>query len=91
MKTYFIKKINLEFEEMMLHKAAGKLMEEIRVRDYCLGDSLPVIKGKISLCEVHLSDNILRWVDSCSVRPSSIANLHWYMHRQNSESFNKIA
>ena len=38
--------MNVEFKEMLLNKAAGKLMEQITVKDYYLGDSLPVIKSK---------------------------------------------
>ena len=44
-KAYFIKKMNLEFQELLLNKAVGKMLNQIRVKDYCLGDSLPVIKG----------------------------------------------
>lgn len=43
-RNFFMRRINLEFQEMLLNKAAGKLMEQIIVRDYHLGDSLPVIK-----------------------------------------------
>ena len=43
-RNFFIKKMNLEFQEMLRNKAAGKLMEQITVRDYYLGDSLPLIK-----------------------------------------------
>jgi len=43
-KSYFIKKMNLEFQELLLYKTAGKLLQKIHVKDYCLGDSLPIIK-----------------------------------------------
>lgn len=46
--------MNVEFKEMLLNKAAGKLMEQITVKDYFLGDSLPVIKSKYDL--KYLSD-----------------------------------
>ena len=45
-KSYFIKKMNLEFQELLLNKAAGKLLQRIQVKDYCLGDSLPTIKSE---------------------------------------------
>ncbi len=45
-KSYFIKKMNLEFQELLLNKAGGKLLQQISVKDFCLGDSLPVIKSK---------------------------------------------
>ena len=46
MKSYFIKKMNLEFQELLLNKAAGKLLQQICVKDFSLGDSLPVIKSE---------------------------------------------
>ena len=46
-RNFFIRKMNMEFKEMLLNKAAGKLMEQITIRDYYLGDSLPIIKSKI--------------------------------------------
>ena len=45
-KSYFIKKMNMEFQELLLNKAAGKVLQQISVKDYCLGDSLPVIQSK---------------------------------------------
>lgn len=45
-RNFFIRKMNMEFQEMLLHKAAGKIMEQITVRDYYLGDSLPEFKSK---------------------------------------------
>ena len=45
-KSYFIKKMNMEFQELLLNKAAGKILQQISVKDYCLGDSLPVIQSK---------------------------------------------
>ena len=38
--------MNTEFKEMLLNKAAGKLIEQISVCDYYLGDSLPIFKSK---------------------------------------------
>ena len=44
-RSFFIRKMNMEFQEMLLNKAAGKLMEQIKVKDYYLGDSLPEFKS----------------------------------------------
>ncbi|XP_066911175.1 PDZ domain-containing protein 8-like [Clytia hemisphaerica] len=44
-RNFFIRKMNMEFQEMLLNKAAGKIMEQITVRDYYLGDSLPEFKS----------------------------------------------
>jgi len=41
--------MNMEFQEMLLNKTAGKLMEQITVRDYYLGDSLPEFKSVLLL------------------------------------------
>eukprot|EP00794_Sanderia_malayensis_P006959 gene6959-7744_t len=35
--------MNNEFQELLLNKAVGKLLQQIRVKDFCLGESLPVI------------------------------------------------
>ncbi|XP_047126500.1 PDZ domain-containing protein 8 isoform X1 [Hydra vulgaris] len=44
-RNFFICKMNMEFKEMLLNKAAGKLIDQISVCDYYLGDSLPVFKN----------------------------------------------
>lgn len=46
-RRFFIKKLNLEFQELLLNKAAGKLLQQIQVKDYFLGDSLPTIKSML--------------------------------------------
>lgn len=45
MKTYFLKKMNSEFTELIQGKAASKLIEQITIEELSLGTSLPVITG----------------------------------------------
>ena len=45
MKTYFLKKMNSEFTELIQGKAASKLIEQITIEELYLGTSLPVITG----------------------------------------------
>eukprot|EP00112_Aurelia_sp_Birch-Aquarium-sp1_P023277 Seg687.8 transcript_id=Seg687.8/GoldUCD/mRNA.D3Y31 product="PDZ domain-containing protein 8" protein_id=Seg687.8/GoldUCD/D3Y31 len=54
-KSYFIKKMNMEFKELLLNKAAGKILQQISVKDYCLGDSLPVIQ-KATVMKIQSRD-----------------------------------
>ena len=49
MKSFFLKKMNLEFSELMKGKAARKLIEQITIEELALGTSLPVIKGALHL------------------------------------------
>ncbi|XP_057313553.1 PDZ domain-containing protein 8-like isoform X1 [Hydractinia symbiolongicarpus] len=63
-RNFFIRKMNLEFQEMLLNKAAGKLMEQITVSDYYLGDSLPVIKkATIMKIDARNSSQVPREID----------------------------
>ena len=48
MKSFFLKKMNIEFSELMHGKAAGKVIEHITIQDFSLGTSLPVVKGIVS-------------------------------------------
>ncbi|XP_071949432.1 PDZ domain-containing protein 8-like [Antedon mediterranea] len=49
-RTWVIKKMNVEFDELLQSKTAGRLLEQIKVRDYCLGPTFPTIK-KVKLCK----------------------------------------
>lgn len=49
MKSFFLKKMNSEFSELMKGKAARKLIEQITIEELSLGTSLPVIKGALYL------------------------------------------
>ena len=63
-RNFFIRRMNLEFQEMLLNKAAGKLMEQITVRDYHLGDSLPVIKkATVMKIDTRNPTNVPREID----------------------------
>lgn len=54
MKSFFLKKMNLEFSELMKGKAARKLIEQITIEELSLGTSLPVIKGALHLFSIIL-------------------------------------
>jgi hypothetical protein len=45
MKRIFISKLTREFNDLIGSKAAKGIIEEINVKSYNLGESLPVIKG----------------------------------------------
>ncbi|XP_033124397.1 PDZ domain-containing protein 8-like [Anneissia japonica] len=49
-RTWIIKKMNVEFDELLRSKTAGRLLEQIKVRDYCLGPTFPTIKDVV-LCK----------------------------------------
>ncbi|XP_041458403.1 PDZ domain-containing protein 8-like [Lytechinus variegatus] len=44
-RRWIIKKMNVEFEELLNAKTAGKILEQITVRDYCLGPTFPTLTG----------------------------------------------
>ncbi|XP_033631360.1 PDZ domain-containing protein 8-like [Asterias rubens] len=44
-RRWVVRKMNVEFEELLTTKAAGKILEQITVQDYCLGTSFPTIKS----------------------------------------------
>ncbi|XP_071490252.1 PDZ domain-containing protein 8-like [Diadema antillarum] len=44
-RRWIIKKMNVEFQELLNAKTAGKILEQITVRDYCLGSSFPTLDG----------------------------------------------
>ncbi len=46
MKRIFISKLTREFNDLIGSKAAKGIIEEINVKSYSLGESLPIIKGK---------------------------------------------
>lgn len=46
-KSFFLKKLNSEFSELVQGKAASKLIEQITIEELSLGTSLPVIKGML--------------------------------------------
>ena len=47
MKSFFLRKMNAEFSDLMQGKAASKLIEQITIEELSLGTSLPVIKGEL--------------------------------------------
>ncbi|KAL4641119.1 PDZ domain-containing protein 8 [Arapaima gigas] len=44
-RHWVIKKIKVEFEELLQTKTAGRLLEGLSLRDVSLGDSLPVVRA----------------------------------------------
>ncbi|XP_022079538.1 PDZ domain-containing protein 8-like isoform X2 [Acanthaster planci] len=44
-RRWVVRKMNVEFEELLTTKTAGKILEQINVQDYCLGTSFPTIKS----------------------------------------------
>ncbi|XP_038055318.1 PDZ domain-containing protein 8-like [Patiria miniata] len=44
-RRWVVRKMNVEFEELLTAKTAGKILEQINVQDYCLGTSFPTIKS----------------------------------------------
>ena len=45
MKRLFISKITREFNDLIGAKAAKGIIEEINIKSYSLGETLPIIKG----------------------------------------------
>lgn len=54
-RQFFMKKINMEFSDLMNSKTAGRFIEQITILDLDLGKSLPVFKG-IWICCNSLKD-----------------------------------
>jgi hypothetical protein len=46
-KQFFMKKMNMEFSDLMNNKTAGRFIEQITILDLNLGKSLPVFKGMV--------------------------------------------
>lgn len=55
MKRIFISKLTKEFNDLIGSKSAKGIIEEIQVKSYSLGESLPIIKGKFNLTAVGCS------------------------------------
>lgn len=56
MKTFFLKKMNSEFTDLIQGKAARKVIEQITIEELSLGTSLPVITGlyDMNICSVYI-------------------------------------
>jgi hypothetical protein len=64
MKRIFVSKLTREFNDLIGSKAAKGIIEEINVKSYSLGESLPIIKSKSCLiCQKSLSKTIDFCVD----------------------------
>lgn len=46
MKRLLVSKLNREFNDLIGAKAAKGIIDEINIRSYSLGESLPIIRGK---------------------------------------------
>lgn len=53
-RRWVVRKMNVELEELLQTKTAGRVLEQITVRDYCLGSTLPTI-NKMSLMKCNSS------------------------------------
>lgn len=42
-RRWVVRKLNVELEELLHTKTAGRVLEQITVRDYCLGSTVPTI------------------------------------------------
>ncbi|XP_056291772.1 PDZ domain-containing protein 8 [Pseudoliparis swirei] len=56
-RHWLTKKIKVEFEELLLTKTAGRLLEGLSLRDISLGNSLPVFKTAKLMKPVHLNED----------------------------------
>ncbi|KAM6956448.1 PDZ domain-containing protein 8 [Aplochiton taeniatus] len=56
-RHWLTKKIKVEFEELLLTKTAGRLLEGLSLRDISLGNSLPVFKTAKLMKPVNLNDD----------------------------------
>ncbi|CAH1777600.1 unnamed protein product [Owenia fusiformis] len=55
-RRWVTEKLNIEFAELLTQTTTGKLLDNISVRDFSLGDAFPIIKGgTIKPC--HSNDN----------------------------------
>lgn len=56
-RHWLTKKIKVEFEELLLTKTAGRLLEGLSLRDISLGNSVPVFKTARLMKPVHLNED----------------------------------
>lgn len=56
-RHWLTKKIKVEFEELLLTKTAGRLLEGLSLRDFSLGNSLPLFKSARLMKPVAASDD----------------------------------
>uniref|UniRef100_A0A3Q3KMB4 PDZ domain containing 8 n=1 Tax=Monopterus albus TaxID=43700 RepID=A0A3Q3KMB4_MONAL len=56
-RHWLTKKIKVEFEELLLTKTAGRLLEGLSLRDISLGNSLPVFKTAKLMKPMHLNED----------------------------------
>ena len=62
MKTFFLKKMNSEFTDLIQGKAASKVIEQITIEELSLGTSLPVITG---LCDMNICSVYIKFLYDC--------------------------
>ncbi|RNA17385.1 PDZ domain-containing 8 [Brachionus plicatilis] len=64
-RRYFIRRLSLDFEELLTTKAAGKFIERLSTRDFSLGTSFPVVNSvKV---ESYKLDSTKKLIDEVSV------------------------
>lgn len=56
-RHWLTKKIKVEFEELLQTKTAGRLLEGLSLKDFSLGNSLPVFKTAKLMKPVHLNED----------------------------------
>lgn len=61
-KRFVMRRIQKEFEDFMMTKTQGKIVEQLTVRDYCLGKQLPVFHS-VQLTDVKQNDCMIENID----------------------------
>lgn len=56
-RHWLTKKIKVEFEELLQTKTAGRLLEGLSLKDFSLGNSLPVFKTAKLMKPVHVNED----------------------------------
>ncbi|CAF0799003.1 unnamed protein product [Brachionus calyciflorus] len=65
MRRYIIRKISIEFEELLKTKTAGKFIERLSARDFSLGTSFPIIHS-LKLISYEM-DSTNKLIDEMSI------------------------
>jgi hypothetical protein len=64
-RRYIVRKLSIEFQELIKNKTAGKLIKKLTARDFSLGNSFPVIHSiEVQTCQ---TDNSRRTIQELSV------------------------
>jgi hypothetical protein len=80
-RRYIMRKLNVEFKELLTTKTAGKLVDRITVRDFSLGSHIPVVQS------VYLQNYKLDEEKNCIQVSKNFKNLQFL--KLNLDSFSK--